>query len=304
MSARVKGAMVPDVEFRSYYGLPVLHEPVWHTPDIPGYFFLGGLAGASSVLAAGARVSNRPVLATRSSAVAAAAVGLGGIALVHDLGRPDRFYNMLRVFKATSPMSVGSWLLAGYAPLAGIAAGSRALGRFRRIGALAAAGAAVLGPAVATYTAALVSDTAVPAWHDGHREMPFVFAGSSATAAGGAGLVVAPVAEAAPARRLALAGAAMEALAAASMERRLGSLATRYRDGPAGRWMRAGQVLTAAGLALAFAGRRRRVLSAAGGAALAAASTCTRFGIFEAGMASARDPRDTIEPQRRRAVTT
>ena len=46
--------MVPDAEFTSYYGRPVIKEPVWKTPDVPGYLFLGGLAGASSVLAAAA----------------------------------------------------------------------------------------------------------------------------------------------------------------------------------------------------------------------------------------------------------
>ncbi len=35
-------------------------------------------------------------------------------------------------------------------------------------------------------------------------------------------------------------------------------------------------------------------------ASLVAASAMTRFGIFEAGMASARDPKYTIVPQRRR----
>ena len=49
--------MVPDAEFTSYYGRPVIKEPVWKAPDVPGYLFFGGLAGASSVLAAGAQLS-------------------------------------------------------------------------------------------------------------------------------------------------------------------------------------------------------------------------------------------------------
>ena len=93
---------------------------------------------------------------------------------------------MMRVFKVTSPMSVGTWLLGGYAPAAGVAAAAALTGRLPRIGSTATAGAALLGPAVAAYTAALVTDTAVPAWHDGYREMPFVFTGSAAMAAGGA----------------------------------------------------------------------------------------------------------------------
>src|SRR2546421_11801852 len=117
-------------------------------------------------------------------------------------------------------------------------------GRFRRIGSAATVGAAVLGPAVATYTGALISDTAVPAWHDGFHEMPFVFAGSSAAAAGGAGLIVAPVEQAGPARRLALIGAAVEAAAAKTMEQRMGFTGEPYTQDKAGADMRAGKVLT------------------------------------------------------------
>jgi hypothetical protein len=36
---------------------------------------------------------------------------------------------------------------------------------------------------------------------------------------------------------------------------------------------------------------------------LLAGSAATRFGIFEAGMASARDPRYTVEPQRDRVAS-
>jgi hypothetical protein len=207
---------------------------------------------------------------------------------------------MLRVFKPTSPMSVGSWILAAYGPASGAAAATSVLGRFRRVGVAATVGAAVLGPAVATYTAALVSDTAVPAWHDGYREMPFVFAGSSATAAAGAALLLAPVSETAPARRVALVGALTEALAAKRLEGRLGFVAEPYHQGSSGKRMRLGQALTAGGVALSLLGRRNRALSALAGAALVGASAVTRFGIFEAGKQSAADPRYTVEPQRRR----
>jgi formate-dependent nitrite reductase membrane component NrfD len=292
--------MVPDAEFDSYYGLPVLNAPVWHGREIAGYLFLGGLAGASSVLAAGAQVAGSRELATRAKVVATGAAALGGVALVKDLGRPARFANMLRVFKPTSPMSVGSWLLAGYVPAAGLAAATAVTGRRPRVGTVATAATVVLGPAVSTYTAALISDTAVPAWHDGYREMPFVFAGSSATAAGGIGLVVAPSSQSAPARRLAFVGAAAELVAVTTMKRRLGMVAEPYHEGRAGRLMQLGQGLTAAGLTLAVAGRRRRFLSIGAGALLAAASAVTRFGIFEAGKQSVADPRYVVDPQRAR----
>ncbi|MFR9805985.1 NrfD/PsrC family molybdoenzyme membrane anchor subunit [Pseudonocardia sp. RS010] len=297
---RAERAMVPDAEFRSYYGLPVLNAPTWQSPDIPGYLFLGGLAGASSVLGAGAQATGRPVLA-RSSKVAALGAGLVSlVALVHDLGKPERFLNMLRVFKVTSPMSVGSWLLAGYVPLAGVAAASAVTGKVPRVGAAATAGAATLGPAVASYTAALISDTAVPAWHDGHREMPYVFVGSGATAAGGLGLVAAPLREQGPARALAAVGVGAELASFELMERRMGMTAEPYSSGTGGRYVRASKVLAVAGLAGAVLGRRSRLASAVSGAALVAASAATRWGIFHAGMQSAEDPKYTVVPQRER----
>jgi hypothetical protein len=158
----------------------------------------------------------------------------------------------------------------------------------------------LLGPAIATYTAALVSDTAVPAWHDGYREMPFVFAASSATAAGGIGLVCAPAGQSSPALRLALIGATVETIALHRMRQRMGFTAEPYEQGTAGRYMKAARVLTIAGAATVLLGRRRRSVRAAGGVALAAASACTRFGVFEAGKQSAKDPRYTVEPQRAR----
>jgi hypothetical protein len=291
---------VPDATFTSYYGRPVLKRLVWKAPDIAGYLFLGGLAGASSVLAGGAQATGRQVLARRAKVVAAGAIVGSAAALVHDLGRPARFYNMLRTFKPTSPMSVGSWLLAGYGPVAGAAAASALTGWLPGVGALATAGAAALGPAVTTYTAALICDTAVPAWHEGHREMPFVFAGSAATAAGGMGLVLAPVAEAGPARRFATVGAITELAAAKALERRLGDLAEPYRQGRAAQFMKAGEVLSGVGLVLAHLGRRHRLVSAVAGLALTASSAATRFGIFHAGVASAEDPKYTIVPQRAR----
>ncbi len=296
--------MVPRPSFDSYYGKPVLNPPVWEALDIAGYLFLGGLAGASSLLGAGAQATGRPALARASKLGALGGVGLSLAALVHDLGRPQRFLHMLRVIKPTSPMSVGSWLLAGYAPLAGVAAASAVTGRAPRLGAAATGGAALVGPAVAAYTAVLLSDTAVPTWHEAHRELPYVFVASAATAAGGLGLAAAPLRQSGPARTLGVLGAVAELATIERMRDRLGSLAEPYRTGTAATLMRAGEVLTAAGAAGAVLGRHSRVGTALSGAALLAASAATRFGIFHAGVASARDPRYTVEPQRarRRAV--
>uniref|UniRef100_UPI00037F2E97 NrfD/PsrC family molybdoenzyme membrane anchor subunit n=1 Tax=Nocardiopsis alkaliphila TaxID=225762 RepID=UPI00037F2E97 len=155
---------VPEAEFRTYHGRPVLNQIVWKAGDIGGYLFLGGLAGASSVLAAGAECTGRPGLARPLKYTALAAISGSTAALIHDLGRPERFLNMLRVFKPTSPMSMGSWILMGYGPLAGVAAVTAATGWFPRIGRAATIGAGLTGPLVVTYTAPLICDTAVPAW--------------------------------------------------------------------------------------------------------------------------------------------
>ncbi|WP_326696070.1 polysulfide reductase NrfD [Streptomyces sp. NBC_01754] len=283
----------------SYYGRPVVKAPAWAPQDIAGYFFLGGLAGAGSVLAAGAHLTGRTTTAKALKVSSLAAVGLSTAALVHDLGRPSRFPHMLRVFKPTSPMSMGSWLLATYGPAAGAAALTAVTGRLPKAGAAATAGAAVLGPLLATYTAVLAADTAVPAWHGAHRELPYLFAASATAAACGMALVTGPLGENTPARYGAVLAAVGEDAAFRTAERRLGSVAVTYREGRAGTLMRAARALTAAGTAGAVLfGHRGRPAAVAAGLALLAGSACTRFGVFAAGIASAEDPVHTVAPQR------
>ncbi|MDQ4085759.1 MAG: polysulfide reductase NrfD, partial [Actinomycetota bacterium] len=196
-----------SAQFRSYYGRPVIKPPVWKQPDVPLYLFVGGVAGVSAVLAEGAAATGRPGLERWARLAAAGGAATGTVALVHDLGRPARFLNMLRVFKPTSPLSVGSWILSPFGALSSVAAASHLTGRMRPLGVTAGLGAAVLGAPLATYTATLLSDTAVPAWHEAYRELPFWFAGSAAAAAGGLGIAAVPLGESAPARRLAVLGA-------------------------------------------------------------------------------------------------
>ena len=298
--------LVPRARPDSYYGKPIIKEPVWGTRDVGGYLFFGGLAGASSVLAGFAQPTGRNELARASKVCAVGAIGVSGAALVADLGRPERFLNMLRVVKVTSPMSVGSWLLSAFGGAATVAAASAVTGRAPRIGAAATATAAVTGAGVCTYTAALICNTAVPAWHDAHREMPYLFAGSAASAAGGFGMIAAPSDQAGQAVRFAVLGAATELTAKSLLLRRLGETAEPYQTGRSGKLMEAAEVLTAAGLAGAVLsgglrpGRGQRLAAALSGAALVASSALTRLGIFEAGRASARDPKYTVRPQRER----
>jgi Polysulphide reductase, NrfD len=287
-------------DFRSYYGKPVLNRPTWKNPDVPAYLFTGGMAGASSVIAELAAATGRPGL-TRVARLGAAGGALAGAALlVHDLGRPARFLNMLRMFKVTSPLSVGSWILAPFSGLTALAAASELSGYAPALGRAAGVGAAVLGGPMTTYTAVLISNTAVPAWHEAHRDLPVVFAASAVAAGGALGLAGAGADENAPAARLAVLGAAAELTASTAMERRLGPLATRYTTGRAGRWRQAARALTATGAVGALLGRRHRPVAVASGLAVLAGSLATRFAVFHAGLASAADPADTVVPQRQR----
>src|SRR5215208_6925978 len=156
--------MVPEEEVRSYYGRAVLKEPVW-SREIPWYFFAGGLAGASSNLALVARLTGNDKLARRAHIAAMGGAAVSPVLLIMDLGKPERFYNMLRVFKPTSPMSMGTWVLSAFGSTTGIAAAHDLLGLIPRLGRFAEAASALLGLPLATYTAVLIADTSVPVWH-------------------------------------------------------------------------------------------------------------------------------------------
>ncbi len=304
-------SMVPEATFRSYYSRAIVKPAPWED-DIPAYLFAGGLAAGSSLLAAGADLTGRPGLRRVGRLGAIGGLSFSMVALVHDLGRPERFLNMLRVVKLTSPMSVGTWILSIYGPFAGAAAAAelvRMLPEKARRGPLGLAVyvdrpagllAGLFAPPVAAYTAVLLSDTATPSWHAAYRELPFVFVGSAAAASAGLALVSAPLAETGPARRMAVGGAVLELLAERQMERSMGITAEPLHTGKAGKLMRASKALTAAGAVGALVSGRSRALGVLSGAALLAGSACTRFGVFEAGQESARDPKYTVVPQRER----
>ncbi len=303
-------AMVPRAEFRSYYGRPVLKPPVWEW-KVPAYLFTGGLSAGSAVLAAGADLTRRPALRRAGRIGSLLTLLISAYLLIADLGRPERFHHMLRVAKPTSPMSVGTWILSMYAPGVGIAALSELLpakarrttpGRLLdRLARPAAVGSAVLAPGVASYTAVLLSQTAAPAWHEAHPHLPFVFTGSAAASAGGLAMVLTPVDEAGPARMFAWYGGISELVASKLMEQRLGLASEAYTTGRAHRLRRWSQCLTAAGLLGAtLGGRRSRAVAVASGVSLLAGSALQRFGVFEAGVASTKDPKYVVVPQRQR----
>jgi DMSO reductase anchor subunit len=286
--------------YKSYYGRPILKEPVWK-PEIPWYFLTGGIGGASSSLALAARLAGNERLARNAELVAFGAMTVSPLLLIKDLGRPERFYNMLRVFKPTSPMSVGSWLLAVQGTATGIAGLCRIFGVFRPLRRMAENVSGVAGLPLSTYTGALIADTAIPVWYEARRELPFAFAGGAAATAGAAVAAVTEPEAAGPARRLALLGAMLELGAVLAMEKRLGPLlAEPYHEGPSGRYAKLSKSLTASGAAILALAGRRRVGAIAGGALLLAGGACERWAVFKAGLASARDPKYTVVPQRER----
>jgi hypothetical protein len=291
-------------EVRSYYGRPILKEPVWK-PEIPWYLFCGGLAGASAGLALGARLAGNATLARNASLTALAGASVSPLLLIKDLGRPARFYNMLRVFKVTSPMSVGTWVLSGFGSAAGIAGTCELLGILPRLQAAAEVVAGVLGMPLSTYTGGLLADTAIPVWHEARQDLPVVFAAGAAASAGAAAAILTPPELAAPARRLALTGAFAELATTRRMEKNLGELiAEPYHRGSAGTFARAAKTLTGAGAAVLAVVGRRRAGAAVGGAMILAGAACGRWSVFKAGFASARDPKYTVIPQRERLRTS
>lgn len=325
--------MVEDVEFTSYYGRPIVKAPPWGD-EIGTYLFLGGLAGGSSLLGFGAQLTDRPGMRIASRMTAIAATGIGGAALVADLGRPERFLNMMRVVKVSSPMSLGTWILSGFGVGSGVTfaieldriTGEKLLplGPLRKVlhgmETPAAIESAFFATPLAAYTAVLLGATAVPTWNAaGRNGLPYVFVSSASMAAGGVAMALAPVAETGPARLLALAGTAGEAYAMSAMRKRMHPAEVDPMDDgePGHKLHRAEKLLIAGavGTAAVEVGARvfakklgggwktravLRGLSVVSGAALAAASAYTRFGMLEAGIESTKDPRHVVEPQRAR----
>jgi hypothetical protein len=169
-----------------YYGQPVVKPPVW-TWEVPLYFFFGGMAGMSAVIASGAIIFHHVDLALAAMWVAciAGAILSPGL-LIMDLGRPHLFLNMLRVFKHRSAMSMGAWILSAFGACA--VPGLIALelhahqifpGTLDQLVRVAAAificAAAIFGTLLATYTGVLIGATAIPAWFLHRTLLPIHF---------------------------------------------------------------------------------------------------------------------------------
>lgn len=287
----------------TYYDRPILKEPVWIW-SVPAYFAVGGAAGAAAALGAAAQLrGGLDDLVGRCRWIATAGTTVGTVLLVIDLGRPERFLNMLRVFRPSSPMSVGSWLLAATSGVATVSAvAHRRGGIVGMAGDAAGLGGGVFGGPLAGYTAVLVSNTAVPAWQGARRSLPLLFAGSSVAAAASVlQLFDLDDDEASTVRTYHVIGSLWELAAGAAVEREAGQVervARPYREGASGAMWKAAKVATGLSLLASLLPGLSRWKRTLAGVLGILGTFLVRFGVFHAGRASSRDPRATFRSQR------
>ncbi|MFL6446564.1 MAG: NrfD/PsrC family molybdoenzyme membrane anchor subunit [Bryobacteraceae bacterium] len=288
----------------SYYGTPVLKQPVWIW-TIAAYFYVGGVAGMSATLGAAAQLAGGEkmrslVTKTRWISIVGALISTGF--LIHDLGRPERFLNMLRVFKVTSPMSMGSWILSAFSSAAGAAAvlplGPRL---FRPLAGLFGIVAGLFGLPLAAYTGVLLMHTAVPLWKN---PLWLILALCSGAAAAGSFLELLPLnsKEARAVELFGLIGKVGEVVVATSIEKDVAHVERVGRplhDGFTGFLWQSAKVLTVVSAVISLSPGHSRTKRVAAGILGTAAGVCVRFAYFLAGKRSARDPRATFEQQRK-----
>ncbi len=290
---RPPGAPFPQATGETgYYGLPLLKEPVW-TWEVPAYFFVGGAAGAAAAVGAAAQLTGAHGDLVRDARwIAAAGGALSAPLLIGDLGRPERFLNMLRVFKVQSPMSVGAWTLTAFGTFASAALFAEEIGRrtnlpVRILGDAAAILSAATGVVMATYTGVLVGTTVIPAWSRYVSLLPLHFGASALSSAVSMLELLGHHEEAL--NVLGLAAAAFETYAGYRIENDPGVESEPLRRGPTGITTRIGGVfsgpLPLLLRAIGFGSRRFRTAAAA---STLLGSLITRFAWVEAGRASAR----------------
>jgi hypothetical protein len=280
----------------TYYDRPLLQESVW-TWAVPLYYYVGGVSGASAVLGAAlqlrdAKGNSSAIL--RCHTVSTVGTFISGVLLIYDLGRPERFLNMLRVFRPTSPMSVGAWVLTA---CSGSSATAMAFGD-SLFGKLAGLSAGLLGTALATYTGVLVGNTAVPVWSASRRTLPLLFGASAISSTGSLFDLMYNT----PATRtFGNIGRVCELAAALAMEReasRVEYVARPLKRGLSGTLWKAGAIFTAASLAASLFPKQNRGTRLAAGILGTLGALSVRFAVERAGVQSARDPRSTFREQR------
>lgn len=288
----------------TYYDRPVIKGPVWIWA-VPAYFYAGGTSGAASVLAEVAEMmgdDDASGLVTKARRTAAVGGAIGTVLLVYDLGRPERFLNMLRVFRPTSPMSVGSWVLAVAAPtFAASAIMPRAGGVTARLSNVVGKAAAVLGLGLSGYTGVLLANTTVPLWQVSRRTLPLLFAASAVSGAA-AVLQLMPLndTEGRMVARFGLLGEIGELLAGMAFERvarRVEHVARPLEDGVSSALWKTSKALNVSGIALGLLPGSSVPIRMLSGLLGTVGALSLRFALFEAGKESAREPRATFEQQ-------
>ena len=282
-----------------YYGVPMLKEPQW-TWEVPLYMFVGGAAGAASIIATMARLRNADPELVRSARWLAAAGGvISPMLLISDLGRPARFINMLRVFKLQSTMNVGAWTLAAFSSFAGAAAFANFVrDRFgdslpiRVLEDASGIMTAAAGSVLSTYTGVLIGATAIPVWNENVATLPHHFAASGVNSA--VSLLELIGHENKALNHLGIAASTYEVFEGFSLESRKTMANEPVRKGRSGAIVRVGGILSgpvplALRLAYALTGKTRLRRAAAWSSL--AGSLLTRYGWIEAGHASAKDHR-------------
>ena len=193
VGGRPSSALFPQASPENgYYQIPLLKEPPW-TWEVPVYFFVGGAAGAAAVIGAIADYTGADhELVRHARWIAAAGAILSPALLISDLGRPERFLTMLRVFKPQSPMSVGVWTLVGFST--GAIATAFAAHLRERYGPTlplrvlengGQAASLVLGLPFSNYTGVLIGATSIPVWNRNVDHLPLHFGASGLGAAVG-----------------------------------------------------------------------------------------------------------------------
>ena len=302
-----RSAAAAGTEGPSYYGMPLLKEPVWKW-YIPVYFYVGGVSGGCAVLGAAADLfggaAMRP-LSRQCRLVAAVGAASSAALLIADLGRPARFLNMLRVFRPTSPMNMGTWILTAFGGCASLAAAAAVRPErrsLRPLGDAAAVASGLIGLPLTGYTGVLLTDTAVPLWQGARRSLPILFSAFGVAAA--ASLLEMTVQQQPSSRavhRWGVAAKATELLMTFALERevaRAPRVARPLRRGLSGALWTAARALTATSLLLAIAGHRRSAFRRTAALLGSAGALALRFALVEAGRASARDPHAAFEQQR------
>jgi formate-dependent nitrite reductase membrane component NrfD len=272
----------------SYYDLPLLKKPVW-TWEVPLYFFVGGAAGAAALIGVAAQATGAKSSLVRDARWLAAMGASASVPLlILDLGRPERFLNMMRVFKPQSPMSVGAWTLAAFG-----GASTTAVLFPRRLANIAAGASALTGLVMMTYTGVLLGATSIPAWNEHVSILPAHFATSGVASA--VSLLQLRDHDEPALNALGILAAAFETWMGFSIERAQGAASAPLRRGPTGTTMGiAGALSGPIPLALRLVGARSKKARRVAAALSIAGSLVTRFAWVEAGKASARDPRPAL----------